>query len=63
VCKWSLATDERYNDGISSGHMWDDKRTAQKHGGGMRRLLKQLGKRCKEGYLFSKGKETEGMCK
>ena len=29
VCKCSLATDERYNDGISSGHMWNDKRTMQ----------------------------------
>ena len=29
VCKWSLATDERYNDGICSGHMWNDKRTTQ----------------------------------
>jgi len=26
---WSLATDERYNDGIGSGHMWNDKRTMQ----------------------------------
>ena len=26
-----MATDERYNDGICSGHMWYDKRTKQKH--------------------------------
>jgi len=27
-----LATDERYNDGNSSGHMWYDKRTTQTQG-------------------------------
>jgi len=27
--KRSLATDDRYNDGISSGHMWNDIRTMQ----------------------------------
>ena len=28
--KWKgLATDERYNDGIFSGHMWHDKSTTQ----------------------------------
>ena len=28
----SLATDERYNDGNRSGHMWNDKRTTQTQG-------------------------------
>jgi len=31
--KWKgLATDERYNDGNSSGRMWNDKRTTQMQG-------------------------------
>ena len=28
-CKSSLATDERYNDGISVGHMWNDEGCTQ----------------------------------
>ena len=31
-CKLTLATDEMYNDGISSGHMWNDKRPTQTQG-------------------------------
>ena len=31
-CKCSLATDERYNDGKSSGNMWNDKRSMQTQG-------------------------------
>ena len=31
-CKWSLATDERYNDGNSSGYMWNGKRSMQTQG-------------------------------
>ena len=31
-CQRSRATDESYNDGNSSGHMWNDKRTTQTQG-------------------------------
>jgi len=32
LCVNDHATDERYNDGISSGHMWNDKMTVQTQG-------------------------------
>jgi len=32
LCVNDHATDERYNDGISSGHMWNDKMTMQTQG-------------------------------
>jgi len=39
-----VTEDGKYNDGNSTGHMWNVKRSMQtngKHGSGIRRLLKQ----------------------
>jgi len=38
---------------------WKKENTRKRQGWSIRRVEKK----CKEGYLFSKGKETEGMCK
>ena len=90
VCKWSLATDERYNDGICSDicgmtkgprrhkeTWWWNEEVAEavrekkikngkwkkENAKEARMEYKKSRKKCKEGYLFSRRKETEVMCK